>query len=126
MELLDKISALEEEASQFGFKWQSADQIMNQIHSECDEIKEHLNEHPDKTNQMDLQEEIGDLLHAVFSLCVYCKLNPRVTLGQSLTKFERRLRAVKLIAEDRELTNLDGLAFDELMHIWDKAKELVG
>ncbi|CZL44732.1 Uncharacterised protein [Legionella pneumophila] len=38
MDLLDKISALEEEASQFGFKWQSADQIMTQIHSECDEI----------------------------------------------------------------------------------------
>jgi len=94
MELLDKISALEEEASQFGFKWQSADQIMNQIHSECDEIKEHLDHDSSKANQTALQEEIGDLLHAVFSLCIFCKLSPRVTLGQSLTKFERRLRAV--------------------------------
>ena len=47
-------------------------------------------------------------------------------LGQSITKFERRLRAVKLIAEERELINLEGLPFDELMHIWDRAKELVG
>ena len=126
MELLDKISALEEEASQFGFKWQSADQIMNQIHSECDEIKEHLDHDTSKANQTALQEEIGDLLHAVFSLCIFCKLSPKVTLGQTLTKFERRLRAVKLIAEERELINLEGLPFDELMHIWDKAKELVG
>jgi uncharacterized protein YabN with tetrapyrrole methylase and pyrophosphatase domain len=126
MELLDKISALEEEASQFGFKWQSADQIMNQIFSEIKEIKEHLGQETSKENQTALQEEIGDLLHAVFSLCVFSKLNPRVTLGQSLTKFERRLRAVKLIAEERELINLEGLSTDELMHIWDKAKELVG
>jgi NTP pyrophosphatase (non-canonical NTP hydrolase) len=76
MELLDKISALEEEASQFGFKWQSADQIMIQIHSECDEIKEHLEHDPSKANQTALQEEIGDLLHAVFSLCIFCKLSP--------------------------------------------------
>lgn len=126
MELLDKISALDEEASRFGFKWQSAEQIMNQIQSEFDEIKEHLDHESSKVNQTALQEEIGDLLHAVFSLCLFCKLSPRVTLGQSLTKFERRLRAVKLIAEERELINLDGLAFDELMHIWGKAKELVG
>jgi ATP diphosphatase len=90
MELLDKISALEEEASQFGFKWQSAEQIMSQIHSECDEIKEHLDHDATKANQIALQEEIGDLLHAVFSLCLFCKLSPRVTLGQSLTKFESK------------------------------------
>jgi uncharacterized protein YabN with tetrapyrrole methylase and pyrophosphatase domain len=126
MELLDKISTLEEEAYQFGFKWQSADQIMNQIFSECSEIKEHLSQNTSKENQAALQEEIGDLLHAVFSLCVFSKLSPRITLGQSLTKFERRLRAVKLIAEERELTNLEGVDPDELMGIWNKAKELVG
>ena len=86
----------------------------------------HLKHDTSKTNQTVLQEEIGDLLHAVFSLCIFCKLSPSVTFGQSLTKFERRLRAVKLIAEERELINLEGLPFDELMHIWDKAKELVG
>lgn len=126
MELLDKISTLEEEASQFGFKWKSTDQIMNQIYSECDEVKEHLNLPSSKTTQIALQEEIGDLLHAVFSLCIFCKLSPKVTLGQTLTKFERRLRAVKLIAEERELINVDGLTCDELMHIWNKAKKLVG
>ena len=99
---------------------------MNQIHSECNEIKEHLDHDLSKENQTALQEEIGDLLHAVFSLCIFCKLSPRVTLGQSITKFERRLRAVKLIAEERELINLEGLPFDELMHIWGRAKELVG
>ena len=126
MELLEKISALEGEASEFGFKWQSPQQIMEQIRSECDEIEEHLDQDAGKMNQAALQEEIGDLLHAVFSLCVFCKLSPKETLEQSLTKFERRLGAVKLIAEKGALNNLEGLSFDELMRIWDKAKELVG
>lgn len=120
MELFDKISALEEEASQFGFKWQSAEQIMHQIYSECDEIKEQLDK--TKVNQVDLQEEIGDLLHAVFSLCIFCKFSPSVTLEETLTKFERRLRAVKWIAKEDGLMNLDNLTTDELMHIWEMAK----
>ena len=120
MELFDKISALEEEASQFGFKWQSAEQIMHQIYSECDEIKEQLDKK--EVNQVDLQEEIGDLLHAMFSLCIFCKFSPSATLEETLTKFERRLRAVKLIAKEDGLMNLDNLTTDELMHIWEMAK----
>lgn len=126
MDFLDKVVLLEEEASEFGFRWETSDQIMKQIESECDEIKEHIHTGSPQINKSALQEEIGDLLHAVFSLCVFYGFSPRVTLGQSLTKFERRLRAVKLITEERGFTNLDGKSFDELMHIWDRAKELVG
>jgi ATP diphosphatase len=49
-----------------------------------------------------------------------------MTRTQTLTKFERRLRAVKLIAEENQLTTLEGQSFEELMYIWDKAKKLVG
>ena len=67
MNLLDKVVALEEDASQFGFRWETTDQIMHQIQSECAEINEHLDQGLLQANQMELQEEIGDLLHAVFS-----------------------------------------------------------
>jgi len=126
MDLLEKVVILEDDASHFGFRWETTDQIMQQIQSECAEIQEHLDDGLSKANQTELQEEIGDLLHAVFSLCVYCRFSPQVTLAQSLTKFERRMRAVKLIAEERRLTTLEGQPFDELMRVWDKAKQLVG
>ena len=126
MDLLDKVVSLEENASEFGFRWETADQIMQQIQSECEERKEYLHHELHQGNKAALQEEIGDLLHAVFSLCVFTGFSPRVTLGQSLTKFERRLRAVKLVAEERGLNHLAGKPFDELMRIWDRAKELVG
>ena len=126
MDYLKKITELENEADQFGFRWQNTDQIMEQIQSECVEINEHLNDGLEHANQLELQEEIGDLLHAVFSLCVFCNLSPRDTLEQTLTKFERRLNAVKEIAQERGINNLKGFPFDELMAIWNQAKVRVG
>ena len=126
MDLLEKIVALEHDADQFGFRWETTDQIMAQIQSECVEINEHLTNRVGENYPVELQEEIGDLLHAVFSLCVFCKLSPTDTLEKTLAKFERRLNAVKQLSHEQGLTNLTGLAFDELMSIWDKAKQLVG
>jgi ATP diphosphatase len=125
MELLDRVVALEEEAFEFGFRWENTKQIMNQIRNECDEVEEYLDQ-SSRDNQALLQEEIGDLLHAVFSLCLFHRMSPKVTLGQALTKFERRLRAVQLIAEEEGLSSLEDQPFNVLMTIWDKAKLLVG
>lgn len=126
MDLLEKAVVLENEASEFGFQWETTNQIMAQIQSECVEINEHLDKGVGQANQAELQEEIGDLLHAVFSLCVFCNLSPRDTLAQTLTKFERRLTAVKEISKERGLTHLNGYPFDELMEIWQKAKARIG
>ena len=126
MDLLDKVVMLEDDASKFGFRWETSDQIMQQIQSECAEIKEHLDERLLQANQAALQDEIGDLLHAAFSLCVFCNLSPRDTLEQTLTKFERRLNAVKEITQERGLNSLNGSPFDELMAIWDQAKVRLG
>ena len=125
MNLFKKVVALEEDASSFGFAWETPSQIMEQIESECLEIHEHLNDGLTLDNSSALQEEIGDLLHAVFSLCVFCQFNPEETLEQTLGKFERRLTAVKQIAQERGLSTLKGFPFEELMAIWGSAKERV-
>ena len=125
MDILDRVVVLENEASAFGFEWETTGQIMAQIQSECVEINEHLENEIAQANQAKLQEEIGDLLHAVFSLCVFCKLSPRVTLDQTLAKFENRLNAVKEISQEQGLVNLHGHSFDKLMMIWKQAKSRV-
>lgn len=123
MNLLEKVLQLEQHADEFGFRWENSAQIMAQIISECHEVEEHLLA---PGNQEQLQEELGDLLHAVFSLCVFCKLNPAQTLEKTLAKFERRMAAVQQIALEQGLTSLNGYPFVELMRYWDKAKQLVG
>lgn len=123
MTIFEKLTQLECEASDFGFRWENTTQIMDQIQSECSEIKDHLN---DFSNPEELQNEIGDLLHAVFSLCVFCNFDPKQTLEKSVNKFERRFNAVKQLAAEKGLDSLNGHAFAELMTFWDKAKQQVG
>lgn len=124
MDLLDKVKHLELEADSFGFRWERPEQIMRQIHSECLEIEEHLQQN--SPNQEALQEEIGDLLHAAFSLCVFCKFDPQETMQATLEKFERRLLAVKQLAYADGKYSLVGHSFADLMKYWDQAKDLVG
>ncbi len=126
MNLLEKVVLLESEADDFGFRWDNTDQIMEQIKSECQEIDEHLQDLTSDPKKIKLQEEIGDLLHAVFSLCVFCKLDPAETLENTLKKFQRRLTAVKAIANEQGLSSLKTYSFPELMLIWKQAKKMVG
>ena len=46
MNLLEKIAALENEAAEFGFQWETTDQIMTQIQSECADL------HTTSSNQL--------------------------------------------------------------------------
>ncbi len=125
MTLFEKILKLEKEAAEFGFRWESVEQIMQQIKSECGEINEHLMDDI-VHNPAALQDEIGDLLHAVFSLCVFCQFDPETTLQNTLEKFARRLQAVKVITQEKQRDNLQGQPFTELMAIWNQAKNRVG
>jgi uncharacterized protein YabN with tetrapyrrole methylase and pyrophosphatase domain len=123
MDLLKKVKELEQDADSFGFRWEKPEQIMQQIQSECLEIEEHLHTTQDPKA---LQEEIGDLMHAVFSLCVFCNFDPQDTLAGTLKKFERRLTAVKQLAQAEGKSSLKDHDFAELMQYWDQAKRLVG
>lgn len=119
MSILKKMEHLEQEASDFGLQWETEDQIMVQIRNECLEIEEHF--YSPKQRE-DLQDEIGDLLHAALSLCIFCNFNPEETLRHSLDKFESRLNAMKEIAKNQGLTHLRGKSFNELMEYWEQAK----
>ena len=119
MAIFEEIEKLEQGAAAFGLQWETKDQIMTQIRNECLEIEEHLHS-PEQREA--LQDEIGDLLHATFSLCVFNNFSPEVTLRKSLDKFEHRLNAMKDIAKEQGLPHLRGKSFDELMQYWEQAK----
>ena len=120
MNIFDKIIASETDAANFGFKWENPQQIKEQILSEVAEIDIHLQD----KDQAKLQEEIGDLLHAVMSLTVFCGFDPEQTLTNSMYKFTRRLNAVKRLAAAEGLSSLNGKSFDELMQFWKRVKEV--
>lgn len=123
MGVIDKLEVLEHQADEFGFSWETPQQIIEQIQSECQEVLERLGKNERRD---DLQEEIGDLMHAVFSLCVFCQFSSEETLTHSVDKFERRLKTVMSLAKSSGLTTLKGHSFDELMQYWQRAKRIVG
>jgi uncharacterized protein YabN with tetrapyrrole methylase and pyrophosphatase domain len=125
MDLLDRISRLEQDAERFGFCWDHSEQIMAQIQSECAEVNEHLISMSSLQNSLKLQEEIGDLLHAVFSLCIFCQLSPKDTLTHALDKFEHRLQTVKQLANIENLIDLTNQSFETRMAFWNRAKKLL-
>lgn len=119
MDILNKIASLEKQAKDFGFYWQDSKTIIQQIRSECAEIEELLE---NKSNTDSLQEEIGDLLHAAFSLCIYHNYNPQDTLEKSTKKFEKRFNLTKIYAQEDGLKNLKESSPQEMMKYWNKAK----
>jgi len=119
MTVLDRTLELEKKANAFGFQWENATQILDQIKSECQEIQAEL----DQKNTENLQEEIGDLLHAVLSLCVFCQFPLQATLEKSLDKFDGRLAQVIAQAKSHGYQTLKGQPIDVLMSFWNKAKE---
>ncbi|RAP34761.1 hypothetical protein B1207_15020 [Legionella quinlivanii] len=122
MNLFNKLIDLELDAMLFGFRWDNARQILAQVESECVEVNQLLDQDHGENDL--LQYEIGDLLHAVLSLCVYCGYDPELTLEKSLNKFEQRFLVVKQLAKSQNLNNLDHLSFEQLMALWKEAKEL--
>ena len=121
MDVFCKLEALELEAKSFGFYWESSSQILQQMMSECDEIREHL-EQVQTQSSSTLQEEIGDLLHAAFSLCVFRGFSTEETLKNAVDKFAKRFAVVKKLAISEGYSTLHGVSFDVLMALWERAK----
>ena len=124
MNIIKKIVEVEKQAKDFGFYWPNTDVIMDQINSECEEIDELLKDKNSSSKR--LQEEIGDLLHAAFSLSFFCGHNPEATLEEALAKFEKRFIQTKNLAQEAGHQNLHGKDMDEMMEYWDQAKKQVG
>ncbi len=123
MDILEKIFKLEKDADEFGFRWDNPAQILQQITSECHEVAEHLNKHSSVEKSLELQEEISDLIHAAFSLCVFCDFDIEETINISLDKFTKRMYMVRKIAAEKGIDNLTNHSFSERMQFWDAAKE---
>nr|MBP7190709.1 nucleotide pyrophosphohydrolase [Rickettsiaceae bacterium] len=88
MNPLLKLITLEQNARKFGFDWPDHFMILDQIIDECREVREELDNF---SNQEKLEEEVGDVLHSVISLCVFSGFNVEETIDKTNAKFSRRM-----------------------------------
>lgn len=111
---------LEKEARDFGFEWPHEEAILKQAISECDEIREAIeNKEPDER----IQEEIGDLLHTAISLCVFAGYDTEAILAKVVKKFGSRMENVKSLTQQAGFNNLKGQSTEFMLKLWDKAKD---
>ena len=121
MNIFKKLEKLENLASDFGFAWPHAGMILDQIASEVGEVKAAIEL---RESMARIQSEIGDLLHATLSLCVFLGIDQELTLTQSIEKFEKRFLKVQEIAQENGYETLQGESIQFLMKFWDQAKEM--
>lgn len=117
---LQTLIQIEKDTRDFGFDWESSYQIIDQAEDECREIRRalELSEGGER-----IQEEIGDLIHAAISLCLYAGFDVEETLDKVNHKFGRRMDAVKILTEQNGLSNLKGQSWDFMMSLWQQAKK---
>nr|WP_231555864.1 GNAT family N-acetyltransferase [Rickettsia hoogstraalii] len=118
---LQTLILLEKDAQGYGFDWPNHEMILEQAIDECREIKEAIDddEPPER-----VQEEIGDLLHTAISLCIFSGFDVEETLSKTNEKFEKRMKAIKMLTEKHNLPNLQGQSVEFMLKLWKEAKEI--
>lgn len=120
-DLLDELIHMEKDCRAFGFYWPDHKSILDQITSECAEISEAIQSNDSSEH---IQEELGDLLHAVICLYVFLNYDVNETLSLIIKKFSNRMRLMRELTKEEGLTNLQGQNIDFLLKLWGKAKVL--
>lgn len=118
---LQNLILLEKDARGYGFDWSNHEMILEQAIDECREIQEAIDdaEPPER-----VQEEIGDLLHTAISLCIFLGFDVEETLSKTNEKFEKRMKAIKMLTEKHNLPNLQGQSIEFMLKLWKEAKEI--
>lgn len=120
----DKLTDLiyvEKDARDFGFNWSNIDMILDQVISECKEVKDAISNQ--ESNER-VQEEVGDLLHTAISLCIFAGFDIEQILEKATRKFNSRMVALKDLTKQQGLTDLQGQPMDYMLDLWAKAKTL--
>ena len=99
------------------FDFENAEAVMDKLAEEMVEVSEAMAEQ----NKEAIEEEIGDLLLTVTSLCRKLGVKPEDALNRATDKFINRFERIEneLISENKDITSM---SMPELDAIWDRIK----
>ena len=108
---------LQDKSAAVGFEWNSINQAIRKIDEELDELKLGIK----NNDQVNIEEEIGDLLTTIVNLSRFLNISSELALKKANKKFYNRfIQLEKLILSDNKIIN--DLSIDELMKYWKKVK----
>jgi ATP diphosphatase len=116
---------LQHKAAKVGFDWPGPAPVIEKLHEEIDEVRAEFDAvaaDPSDTAARDrLEDEIGDLLFVCANIARHAKVDVGSALRRANNKFERRFRAMEVLAEG-EGVSLASLPLDAQDAYWNKAK----
>lgn len=115
---LAKLIETDKNLREFGFNWPNLEMIFDKIESEFHEVKD-----ASKSAINNLQEEIGDLLHTILSLCIYTGFDIEETIYKADNKLQKRLDALKIIAKKNGYNSLKGQDIEYMLQLWNEVKK---
>jgi tetrapyrrole methylase family protein/MazG family protein len=107
-----------EKASQVGFDWQSASDVLDKVKEELDELHEAIK--ADQRNS--IEREWGDLVFSLVNLARHLKLDSETAAHGAVDNFIERFSKIERKAKE-EGSELSGLTLREMDELWKKAKE---
>ena len=106
---LERAAKLQKRAARTGFDWPN-------IEGPKDKIAEELQELEQAQDEVEREEELGDLLFAVVNLARFLKIEPEEALRKANAKFERRFRNIE------QAPGFADLSLEEKEALWVAAK----
>ena len=106
-----------EKASNVGFDWQNAEDVLDKVQEEIAELKDEIK----KGNKDGMEKEWGDLVFSVVNLCRHLKIDAESSAHNAINKFVGRFTKVedKVKAQGRQVSEL---SLAEMDIIWDEIK----
>ena len=116
---------LQHKAAKVGFDWPGPAPVIEKLHEEIDEVRAEFDavaaDPADAAARDRLEDEIGDLLFVCANIARHAKVDVGSALRRANNKFERRFRAMEVLAEG-EGVSLASLPLDAQDAYWNKAK----
>ena len=115
---LNRASKLQKRASQVGFDWENADDVLERLRDEIEELLEAR----DGGCSEHIEDELGDVLFSTVNLARHLKVNPVAALQKANRKFEKRFRYIEKSLLSRD-SSLEEASLETMDALWDEAKE---
>ncbi len=112
---LEKSQQLWEDIKNYGFKWESTNQIFEKLEEEINELKEAIK----SKKESNIKDEFGDVFFTLINLSNFLKINPDSALQNTNKKFLERFSIIEHHAGD----NIKKQTPKDFQRLWQVAKK---
>ncbi len=116
---LVKASRIQDKVAGVGFDWEQADDVLDKISEEIDELKQALN----TTDKSAIEEEFGDVLFSLVNYGRFIDVNPENALERTNIKFIKRFRFLEDKAKQAG-QQLQDMTIEQMELLWQQAKSV--